>query len=1196
MLVDEDGKDNSIVNEESKPLLSSTDSQFKENTNENQTVKNVCWNRHYVIIILVTLTVITAISLVVALKLQPTKKSPNNVITPNNDGGAEDKSFFDRTNEVTSLVQGTQNYVKKAKRDDRTYKYITLSNKLEVLLVSDPSTDVAAASMSVGVGSLCDPEQFAGLAHFLEHMLFLGSEKFPNEDQFAKIISQHGGFTNAYTASSETNYHFNIGEQYLKTALKVWSQFFVSPLLTKSAIEREKNINNDAWRFSQLLKSTSSASHPYHKFATGNLDTLLKSNSNDNLEKALKTFFTQYYVANKMKLSILGSESVNDLQKYAKTLFQDIKMSADDSDFCYSPSVYVFIPTLNFKFIFFVRNFLGVQYILKPIAKKYTLEVFWFFPLMRTHFKIKPLSYIASLINEGKNSLLSNLRKKKWADNVAASEGDEGYDYTIFSVYFSLTELGVTKVDEILLLLFELIGKMRQEGAEEWRWRELQKISQSSFDYQEKMDPSDYVEFISNAMQQYPRVNILTGSFIFENYEADVIRNAIDMLTPERMVVMVGDPSKKDDFYTKEEHIYKTKYTDNNIPKEFLKKLGNVSTTHTKSLSLPLENQYISTDFSLSPNNCDQNSCRPKLLESQSRHRVWVRPDRYFGNPHIDLTILIDMGRGEKREVQELIKIIYANVLSHALVEKMADASVAGYSVDFDRTSTGVSLNIRGFSEKFDKVLKETLDFIRTFLSSEENFENFEEIVQSITRGWENFPKQQPYEKALFLLKYTLREPVFTPAEFLQELHKTESESKIMKDTMAELFQDVCLETLIYGNIDMEHGSSVRCQRKFLNSNAISTVIQLKDENENERTPLDVRLQLLNEIIQLSIFDELRTKQQLGYIVRSQVSSNPSRNDLLTIVQSPVKDAATLSELTMKFFSTFEKHLNALGKPEFENRVKALARLKERKLKSPSEEIHYLLSEIVSRQYEFNKRFLHADEFKKVTKQEIIDLFKKHIFGDGEKKILAIETFGKDHTVPKGGDKKVIHSMEELKQLRKTLKIYPHRSQRTPKEDNDVEESKSRPADVPTDDPDSTSSGTGPSDAPEPTPPADLSSPKYKNSPSSTPISAPAEKSCVKQKDAAKCVNDLTQGDVYKNKKSCNAVKAYALCFSKHDCCNNKNKKIVEEESMKFKVSEDEDAKVCKVGCDYLPRGSSSTLSIGVTSIVLAVVSFSNFV
>lgn len=86
--------------------------------------------------------------------------------------------------------------------------------------------------MDVAVGSFSDPQGYDGLAHFcgeyiswitthlfLEHMLFLGTEKYPEENIYSHFLSQHAGSSNAYTSSENTNYHFTIEKGYLKPIL-----------------------------------------------------------------------------------------------------------------------------------------------------------------------------------------------------------------------------------------------------------------------------------------------------------------------------------------------------------------------------------------------------------------------------------------------------------------------------------------------------------------------------------------------------------------------------------------------------------------------------------------------------------------------------------------------------------------------------------------------------------------------------------------------------------------------------------------------------------------------------------------------------------------------------------------------------------------------------------------------------------------
>lgn len=61
------------------------------------------------------------------------------------------------------------------------------------------ATKKAAAAMAVGVGSFLDPPHMQGLSHYLEHMLFMGSKAFPDENEYDAFLTAHGGASNAFT-------------------------------------------------------------------------------------------------------------------------------------------------------------------------------------------------------------------------------------------------------------------------------------------------------------------------------------------------------------------------------------------------------------------------------------------------------------------------------------------------------------------------------------------------------------------------------------------------------------------------------------------------------------------------------------------------------------------------------------------------------------------------------------------------------------------------------------------------------------------------------------------------------------------------------------------------------------------------------------------------------------------------------------
>ena len=195
--------------------------------------------------------------------------------------------------------------VDKSAMDHRTYQVLCLENQLRVLLISDPNTSISAAAMDVAVGSFSDPPEVQGLAHFCEHMLFLGTQKYPKEDDYSNFLSTHGGYDNAFTSTQETNYYFSVQADYLEQALDRFAQFFISPLFTPGAVnkeahavnaEHEKNLQSDSWRLWQLLKHVSNPSHPFSRFATGNLETL----NNPDILTYLHKYYTSHYSANQV--------------------------------------------------------------------------------------------------------------------------------------------------------------------------------------------------------------------------------------------------------------------------------------------------------------------------------------------------------------------------------------------------------------------------------------------------------------------------------------------------------------------------------------------------------------------------------------------------------------------------------------------------------------------------------------------------------------------------------------------------------------------------------------------------------------------------------------------------------------------------------------------------------------------------------
>ena len=110
-----------------------------------------------------------------------------------------------------------------SEKDDNVYHYFELDNKMKCLVISDPNTTMSAASMDVGVGSTSEPDSCLGLAHFCEHMLFMGTEKYPEENYYSKVLQENNGGSNAFTSFDNTNFYFTVSNEKFRDMLDIFA-------------------------------------------------------------------------------------------------------------------------------------------------------------------------------------------------------------------------------------------------------------------------------------------------------------------------------------------------------------------------------------------------------------------------------------------------------------------------------------------------------------------------------------------------------------------------------------------------------------------------------------------------------------------------------------------------------------------------------------------------------------------------------------------------------------------------------------------------------------------------------------------------------------------------------------------------------------------------------------------------------------
>eukprot|EP00980_Cylindrotheca_fusiformis_P021601 scaffold8454_cov136-Cylindrotheca_fusiformis.AAC.2 len=512
----------------------------------------------------------------------------------------------------------------------------------------------AAAAMVVGAGSMHDPPECQGLAHFLEHLLFMGSKKYPEENAYDEYVSKHGGSDNAWTEYEHTVYHFEIPQEHLKGALDMFAQFFTHPLMLESSVERElKSIesefqlvkNSDSCRVQHLMCHTCGhdiEEHPIAKFSWGNLRSLQdepKERNVDPLER-LWAFYKEYYFASVMRLVVIGAYSLDALQEYVVQSFSDIP--GRDTEVSFERNHYTSKKDVGMPF---TEACLGKVFYIAPVGDRHALSITWQVPSQIENWKSKPCDYLAHLIgHEAEGSLLASLKAKSWATACCAGVGAEGYEnsssHALFIVSITLSEEGVSRWQKIVTEVYQYIGMLRyhcENGLPRWIFDELQSIQEVSHRYDDEPSPEDFVETMAETMApvyNLPASRLLDGSALLFDYDPAKVKNLLDVyFSPFNSRIdlasakfgrsadfenvenagkkesikplLSGDTFDPQAVPPEEEPIFGTRYWRRSISDSLLQEWSEQSSPQlpppASKLSLPKMNEYVPSKFDLKP-------------------------------------------------------------------------------------------------------------------------------------------------------------------------------------------------------------------------------------------------------------------------------------------------------------------------------------------------------------------------------------------------------------------------------------------------------------------------------------------------------------------------------------------------------------------------------------------------------------------
>ncbi|KAH7648952.1 peptidase insulinase like peptidase [Cryptosporidium bovis] len=427
---------------------------------------------------------------------------------------------------------------------ERSYRYVKLLNELEVFLVSDSKTTKSTALMNVKVGSSMEPGILYGLAHYLEHLLFINSEKYPDLDGFMKFIGLHNGYTNAHTHSYKTVYELTVDSLSFDEALDRFSEFFKAPLFDDTytykelmAIENEFNYakTDDDLRLYFVLKSLVDKKSLFSRFDFGNLDTLKRipeSIGIDVREEVIK-FFKSEYSSNRMVLVLTGNQSLDELTNMAIKHFSGIENK--------NLPIQTFSEPIDKNSVNPFKSLTNKIVLLDSFGNDMRIKVI--FPLKR---------YMPKTISQDRLFLLeryiSSKRKGGLYQYLYNSRliFDMDLDVDDYNIGFSYVELTVTltkKGEKNLFLIFEaffsVIKLIKNTEPKIDLYNEKKMTSLSSFDYGKVLSLFDESNNILETYYNYESKpeEVLKKSYLISDFDMETHEEIMSQINPDNMLV-----------------------------------------------------------------------------------------------------------------------------------------------------------------------------------------------------------------------------------------------------------------------------------------------------------------------------------------------------------------------------------------------------------------------------------------------------------------------------------------------------------------------------------------------------------------------------------------------------------------------------------------------------------------------------------
>lgn len=922
---------------------------------------------------------------------------------------------------------------------DQKILKIKLANGLEAMLVSDQKADRSAAVISVKAGSWQDPKDYPGIAHFLEHMLFLGTQKFPEESGYQRFIFEHGGETNAFTSNDFTSYMFSVSNDAFEEALDRFSFFFKEPLFNPSGVSRElnaidqeyaKNIENDDIRELYVIKELGNPNHPNHAFNMGNSKTLSKVS-----RETLKEWYENHYSANLMKLVVYSPLPLDKLKELVVKDFGGI--SNKNTPFL-SLNTPVNTDQLEGKIVY-----------IEPIKNVRSLTLAWFMPPKFADMKnSKPDSLACYVLgHEGKESLLAELKRERLAEKLNCGSSRLGPGSLAFYLEIELTDEGVHQYAQVIERTFQAIATFKQKGIPKYIFDEVHRMAVINYQYHSREDAFDTAMKDASYISEEDMATYPEQTLIIQKYDPNHVKEFLDYLTPQHCQFFLKAPSSLTGI--KYDHLEKwlgVSYAIEPIDSEKMLEWESLAPGFP-NIDIPSPNPFIPQKLELKNDKKEIPAAlplvpQPNAIIDNDRAKIYFAHDLRYQIPKVYWFLEI---KTPQIEVGKPIKVvlgdIFVRTLNEALNKFSYDATVAGLDYKIERTDNGISLYIEGYSENAPLLFDEILKQLKSFTITEQKFKLYK---QSLLREYQNFAKDTPLKQATEILKSAVYKNFTTEKQKAFAIRKVTYEK--FTEYLTEIFKQNYLEGILYGNMDEieakqlaeklidqlggnPYSKKERYKPKVIilpkeegpfylenTTNVLGNAVILSIESNNFSFKNRAAQQILMQAMNTPFFSTLRTKQQTGYLVYSTGEEWERQMFNFFAVQSNTHD---VRDLLARFELFIEGYLQEIGKSELtEEQFHLIKHVLLTKLTQPQLNMKDMGDLLKTLAFKYDGDFNWLDKriegLKDLSYFEFVT-YSKEVMGRSNKQRLAVLLKG---NIPRGNALDYIR-LSSLEQLRK---------------------------------------------------------------------------------------------------------------------------------------------------------------------------------